>query len=295
MSAGLLFSSAVSATADEPPDAGAKQCAPNIICQDANTGGKKPVPGPTPTGGGGGGGGGVELCMYHDKVYACHDPELGWFSGGCYFRPMDNPPAEGAEEWQGHKASEGALYTKVCLQDDGTQDGAKIVFLNQAPAKPAPIDLADEGRRLADQMVFPDPVAGVAPKGTAVVHTPVWLWVEGMTAPAPKSLGVPGASVTVTPKLRGVTWDFDKDLTPVNCAGVGTPYEEKYRDGKSPDCGYEFAIGSGKRKSGVFDGTVTAHWVGEVVVTGPNAKTFDIEMGRAATFSLRVAEVQVLN
>ncbi|MFD0400686.1 hypothetical protein ACFVHI_21725 [Kitasatospora sp. NPDC127121] len=298
LSAGLLLASAVSAAADEPPGGGAEQCYPDVICSGVNTGGTKPKPGPSQPGGGGGGGtsDGPLLCSYHDQQWPCHDPERGWFNSGvgCYFRPLDNPLPEGDPAWQGHKPSEGALYSKVCPQTGGGQDGAEIVFEATSPAGPPALNLVDVGFGFAHEMRFPKPTAGVAPKGTAVVKAPVWLWLDGVAAPAPKTLSVPGASVTVTPVLRGVTWVFDSGVS-VTCDKAGTPYDPKYGAAKSPDCGYEFAVGSGTRKSGVFDGTVTANWVGEVVVTGPNAKTFDVKMPQSSNFTLKVAEVQVLN
>ncbi|MFJ9604859.1 hypothetical protein ACIRS1_00710 [Kitasatospora sp. NPDC101176] len=297
LSAGLLLASAITAAADEPPGGGAEQCYPDVICSGVNSGGKKPVPGPSQPGGTGGGTeDGPQVCSYHDQQWACHDPELGWFNSGsgCYYRPLDNPPAEGAPEWQGHKPSEGALYSKVCPQTGGGMGGAEIVFEATTPAGPPVLNLADIGVSYAHEMRFPKPAAGVAPKGTAVVKAPVWLWVDNVVAPAPKTLSVPGASVTVTPLLKGVTWDFGKDVT-VNCDTAGTPYDPKYGAAKSPDCGYEFAVGSANRKDGVYAGTVTANWVGHVVVTGPNAKTFDVKIPQSTDIRLKVAEVQVLN
>ncbi|MFJ7249232.1 hypothetical protein ACIQWA_32020 [Kitasatospora sp. NPDC098652] len=296
LSAGLLLSSAVRATADEPPGAGAETCSPSVICSHAGTGGSTgSTTGPAP-GGGDTGSGGPQLCSYHGTQWACYDPERGYFNSdvGCYFRPLDQQPPEGDKAWEGHKPSEGAVYSKVCPQTDGGQDGLQTQFVSNAAGATPVIDLTVQAKLLADRMVFPTPKASLAPKDTAVVKLPVWLWAEGMVAPRPSSLTVPGASVTVTAQLDGMTWDFGQGMT-VDCATAGTPYDPKYGDAKSPDCGYEFAVGSGTRKGGVFTGTVTAHWRAHVVITGPNAKTFDIDMPRGADLALKVAEVQVLN
>ncbi len=294
LSAGLLFSSALTAAADDP-GGGATQCAPDKICSDVHTGGSTPAPGSTGSGGGGSSDGPL-VCSYHGVEWACHDPELGWFNSdqGCYYKVLDPQLPEGAPEWADHKPSEGALYSKVCPQTGGGADGAQIVFESNAPAGPPVLDLRAIGISLAHEMTFPKPAAGVAPKGTAVVKSPVWLWLDGVKAPEPKTLSVPGASVTVTPVLKNVTWTFDQGME-VTCDTAGTPYDPKYGGAKSPDCGYEFAVGSGTKPNGVFDGTVTAHWQGHVVVTGPNAKVFDVDLPQSSAFELKVAEMQVLN
>ncbi|MER7670258.1 hypothetical protein ABTY61_17545 [Kitasatospora sp. NPDC096128] len=296
LSAGLLLSSAVTATADEPPDAGANTCSPSVICSHVGTGGSSTSTSGTSQGGGDTGGGGPQLCSYHDTQWACYDPERGYFNSdvGCYFRPLDQQPAEGDKAWEGHKPSEGSVYSKVCPQTAGGQDGLQTQFVSNAAGATPVINLTVQAKLLADRMAFPAPKAGLAPKETAVVKAPVWLWAEGMVAPKPSSLTVPGASVTVTAQLDGMTWDFGQGMT-VDCATAGTPYDPVYKDAKSPDCGYEFAAGSGTRKGGVFTGTVTAHWRAHVVITGPQAKTFDIDMPRGSDLALKVAEVQVLN
>ncbi|MEU9040184.1 MULTISPECIES: hypothetical protein [unclassified Kitasatospora] len=296
LSAGLLLSTAAVASADEPPSGGATQCAPDKICSDVHTGGKTPDPGSTQSGGGGGSSDGPLVCSYHGVEWACHDPERGWFNSdvGCYFRVQDPQPPEGAPEWEGHKSTEGAIYTKICPQTGGGTDGVQSVFESSAPAGPPVLNLAAVGLSLAHEMKFPKPAAGVAPKGTAVVKAPVWLWLDGVRAPDPKKLEVPGASVTVTPVLKNVTWTFDTGVE-VTCDKPGTPYDPKYGAAASPDCGYAFAVGSGTKKDGVFAGTVTANWQGHVVVTGPNAKVFDVDIPQSSKFTLKVAEVQVLN
>lgn len=295
LSAGLLMSSAVTATADEPPGAGAETCSPSVICTHAGTGGST---GSTtgPSQGGGGGGSGPQVCSYHGVNWACYDPALGYFNSdvGCYFRPLDQQPPEGSDKWEGHKPSEGTVYSKVCGQTDGGLGGLETQFVSNAAGATPVIDMTVQAKLLAGRMVFPAPKAGLAPKDTAVVKAPVWLWAEGMVAPPPSSLAVPGAAVTVTARLKGMTWDFGQGMT-VDCATAGTPYDPKYGDAKSPDCGYVFTVGSGTRQGGVFTGTVTAHWQAHVVITGPNAKTFDLDMPRESDLALKVAEVQVLN
>ncbi|MFJ8621704.1 hypothetical protein ACIRD3_02505 [Kitasatospora sp. NPDC093550] len=301
LSAGVLLSSAVTATADEPPSGGAEQCFPNVICTDANSGGKTPGGGSTKPGGGGGGGSesGPQLCSYHGVPWACYDPQWGWFDSGvgCYFRQLDNPPAAGDPAWEGHDPKDGALYSKVCPQTGGGQDGAQVVFLANPPNGAATmLDDARAVEQAKEMLVFGKPVARVAPGGTAVVNSPVWLWAENAATPGPKTAAVHGISVTVTPKLVEADWSFGNGLS-TTCATAGTPYDPAYGAAASPDCGFVFKAASGTQKDGAYAATVTMKWqVTAVVVGGPNPRTFTIPMSQtSAVFALRVAEVQVLN
>ncbi|WP_158835450.1 hypothetical protein [Streptomyces sp. NRRL S-350] len=259
------------------------------------------MPGSTKPGGGGGGGAdtGPQLCSYHDVPWACHDPQLGWFNSdkGCYFRALDNPPAAGDPAWDGHDPKDGSLYSKVCPQTGGGQDGAEIVFVPRSENGPAPDAEAMAIESAREQVVFGKPVGRVAPDGTAVVNSPVWLWADHAATPAPGTAAVQGISVTVTPKPVRADWDFGDGLK-TSCATAGTPYEPKYEGARSPDCGFVFKTSSGKQKDGVFAATVTMNWEATVVVTGgPNPRTFKIGgiKQTSPVFRLRVAEVQVLN
>ncbi|MET8624154.1 hypothetical protein ABZW30_10440 [Kitasatospora sp. NPDC004669] len=267
-----------------------------MICSHAGTGGNTPAPSPSQGSSGDSGSSGPQVCSYHSVSWACYDPERGYFNDGdgCYYRPLDKQPAEGDSAWEGHKPSEGSVYSQVCPQTNGGQGGLATVFQANAAGAKQVIDPVVQGKLIAGRMAFPAPVAGVAPKDTAVVKAPVWLWADGMAAPHADPLVLPGVSVTVTARLDGMTWEFGPGMS-VDCATAGTPYDPKYGAATSPDCGYEFSVGSGTRQGGVFTGTVTAHWQAHVVITGPNAQTFDLPMPRATDFTLKVAEVQVLN
>ncbi|MGW3039560.1 hypothetical protein ACWC9T_05785 [Kitasatospora sp. NPDC001159] len=300
LSAGLLLSSAVTATADEPPSGGAEQCFPSVICAHASSGGTTPAPGASNPGGGGGGAvdPGPELCSYHDVQWACHDPQWGWFDSdrGCYFRPLDKQLPESDDAWKGHKASEGSLYSKVCPQTNGGQDGAEIEFVPNGPNGQRQKTLAELKQEAFDQVKLPAPVGRVAPGGTAVVKAPVWLWAENSVPPKPGYAESGGVSVTVTVRLTGTTWDFGGGQT-AECATAGTPYDPTYGAAKSPDCGYEFKVGSGTKQNGVFSATVRTRWAADVVVTGPKPATYTIDKLKqdSEPFAVKVAEVQVLN
>ncbi|MFI2606863.1 hypothetical protein [Kitasatospora sp. NPDC018619] len=299
MSAGLLLSSGAGASADEPSGGGAEQCYPNVICIDVNSGGSKPKPGGAQPGGGGGSDAGPQLCGYHDVQWACHDPERGWFSNekGCYYRPLDNPPPAGDEKWGGNDPAKGSLYTKVCPQSDGGMSGAEIVFEETQPGGQNVNVEAMVIQKAYDQVRFRPPVGRAAPRNTAVVNAPVWLWADDAALPAVGHAEVAGIAVTVTPRLVRADWSFGAGLQ-TSCTTPGTPYDAAYGDAKSPDCGYEFRTSSAREKNGVFSATVTMNWEATVVVTGgPNPRTFTIRGINQSSkpFELKVAEMQVLN
>ncbi|MFJ9695228.1 hypothetical protein [Kitasatospora sp. NPDC101183] len=296
LSAGLLITPAVTAAADDPGGADATACFPNVICEHADGGSKTPGPGSTGSGGGGGGDAGVPVCSYHGVEWACHDPERGWFdnSKGCYYRPAPEQPSESDRVWEGHNATQGSIYSVACPGTDGALT-AELKFVENGAA-PKVISPEDVARDLVYHKIhFPKPVPGLAPKETAVVNSPVWLWVEGSATPAPKTASAGASSVTVTPRLVKVSWDFDGQK--VDCDTVGTPYDPKYGGAKSPDCPTEFKTGSGARKNGVFAASVRTSWAADVVITGPGARTYTIGglYQDSGAFTFRVAEVQVLN
>ncbi|MEE1824489.1 hypothetical protein PUR61_20255 [Streptomyces sp. BE20] len=230
---------------------------------------------------------------------ACSDPELGWFSAsrGCYFRLISPPPPAGDPRWQGHDPSEGSVYNVTCLDSAGSQTGAPAEFAAQAPAGPPPDNPAQLARQARDRIAFPKPKPVTAPKGDSVVGAPVWLWLEGSQPPAPVSVSGNTLTVTVTPRLDWVEWKFG-DGTKERCEGkaaAGTPYDPTYGANASPTCGHVFKSGSGRTTDGLFHGTVTAHWVGVVTVTGGTQQVDPIELPLTEAVQFRVAEVQVLN
>ncbi|MEU4298384.1 hypothetical protein [Kitasatospora aureofaciens] len=293
LSAGLLLTSAVTATADEPPSGGAEQCFPNVICAHAGSGGTTATP--NPGGNGGGSDGGPELCSYHGVQWACYDPQWGSFDSGegCYYRELDKQPPADDSAWGTNKPSDGSIYSKVCPQTNGGQDGAQFVFVPTGQRAKSVAELKQEAK---DRVHLPAPVGRVAPSGTAVVKAPVWLWAENATPPKPGNATSGGVSVTVTARLTGATWDFGDGRTK-ECATAGTPYDPKYGGTASPDCGYEFTVGSGTKQNGAFTATVSTHWVADVVVTGPKPEKYTISMPPqdSEPFTVKVAEVQVLN
>ncbi|MFE6749393.1 hypothetical protein ACFVGM_26360 [Kitasatospora purpeofusca] len=298
--AGLLMAPTGTAVADSTPTGGATRCHVNVICTGTSETTTKP-----PTGGGGGTGGtghGPQVCTYNGQNFACSNPEWGWFSSsrGCYYRLTDPQPPAGDRAWMGHNPEEGKVYSPTCPQSDGGISTPDPEFFAQPPAGPPPDNPVELAKEAAEEIVFPDPVPGIAPEGTSVVGVPVWFWLANPQPPAAKTARGNVIAVTVTPRLKSLEWSLGDQLDPKKetvkkCVGAGTPYDPKYGSSPSPTCGHVFTTGSGTRKDGLFYGTLTVHWVGDVTITGGTQTVAPIDLETSVRLQFPVAEVQVLN
>ncbi|MFB6892010.1 hypothetical protein ACFCX4_22180 [Kitasatospora sp. NPDC056327] len=297
--AGGAVAAGSAVAADPAPTGGATHCEITVICTGAGQTGSTPKP---PAGGGGGGTGGgtsgPQLCTWNEQTFACSDPELGWFSAadGCYYRALSPQPAAGDPRWEGHRPEEGAVYNVTCRFAGGGIGAPAARFLSQAPVPPPPDPKGRANRYVKDELRFVPPKLGVAPEKDPVVGGNVWLWLADPKAPATHPLTEGSLTVTVTPRVASVKWDFG-DGTTVTCKGAaatGTPYDPKYGTGASPTCGHVFRTGSGTRKNGLFSGHVEVVWMNDVTVSD-GTRVDPIEIRVAADTDFRVAEVQVLN
>ncbi|WP_371478272.1 hypothetical protein [Kitasatospora sp. NBC_00315] len=300
LAAGLLLAPAGAAMADGPTG-DVHQCQVTYICTDVHEPGTVPTTGPT--GGGGASGGGTATCSWNGQDWACWDNDLGWFStsNGCYYHLSDPQPPAGDPSWAGHQPADGGVYEVNCRQTTGGIAPGEPVFLAQAPGGPPPDDkfaLANDAR---GRIRFDAPAPHVAPAAGAVVGLPVWLWFDwaaGTAAPAPGTVRGNYISVTATPVLQDVEWNFGHGQVK-HCTTAGTPYEARFGREPSPDCGFTFTESSAvERASGAFSGTVTLTWAvtSKVVGTGEAIGTRPITMTvTTVPFALTVSEVQVLN
>ncbi|WP_159400701.1 hypothetical protein [Streptomyces sp. XY431] len=297
--AGLLMAPTGTAAADSTPTGGATRCHVNVICAGTSETTTKP---PKGGGGTGGTGSGPQVCSFNGQTYACYNPEFGWFSSatGYYYRLADPQPPAGDPLWEGHKPEDGGVYAENRLSSDGSQAPGQFRFFAQPPAGPPPDNPVELAKSASEEIVFPDPVPGIAPEGTSVVGVPVWFWLANPQPPAAKTARGNVIAVTVTPRLKSLEWSLGDQLDPKKetvktCEGAGTPYEPKYGATPSPTCGHVFTTGSGTRKAGLFYGTLTVHWVGEVTITGGTQTVAPIDLETSVRLQFPVAEVQVLN
>lgn len=218
---------------------------------------------PGPPGGGGGGGGGESPC-----TYTLASPQ---------------PPA-GHSSWEGHAPGDGAVYTRVCVGDDGTVS-IQLAWLATPPGAPSPAVLA---ALAVSRLPIRGPNIGVAPDpdGSGLVGVPVWLWTAvtpSTWGPISATASVPGLSVTATANATKIVWDMGNGHS-VTCTNPGTPHTGQA--GKSPTCGYDGYPDPSSTKPGgryKITGTTTWHvtWAGGgtsgvLDVTRQSSTTIDI-------------------
>lgn len=129
----------------------------------------------------------------------------------------------------------------------------------------------------------------------ALVKMPVWLWLPTQKNNlGPKTTSASAGDVTVTAKATVAKVKYDMgDGSTITCDGPGTPYEPRYGDKASPDCGHRYQSTSANQPGGHFTIKATAvwsvNWKG-----GGTSGSFDVTPSGGST-TLRVGELQVVN
>lgn len=137
---------------------------------------------------------------------------------------------------------------------------------------------------------------GLAPKtleqdadSLGAVGLPVWMWAASKgantTGPNMSSTSARGYTVSLTAKLKDITWDMGDGSKPVVC-GIGTAYKSSMGYAVSPTCGYRY------EKEGEYTVTATSHWVVEWEGIGQSG-VIPVEVSRTAT--VRIGEIQVVS
>lgn len=81
------------------------------------------------------------------------------------------------------------------------------------------------------------------------------------------------------------------DGTTITCTTVGTPYEDRFGDADSPDCGHRYQTTSWGKPGHKFPVTATAQWTVEWQGAGQAGV---IPIDHTNQTQIRVGEVQVL-
>ena len=250
---------------------------------------------PGDPGSGGDGGSGIntgsQTCTFQGKEIPCSSPDGVWNSGyGCYLKlaPGGGPPPPAAGN------PNGAWYW--CITP-GAANTVRTMWLDDPPAAlPSPAELA----QTALERMNLEPIAiGIVPEDQpgriGLVGMPVWLWVENPTAdtfgPVTESATAGSLTVTATARVESTVWGMD-DGSEVTCTTEGTPYEDKYGESGSPDCGHRYTTTSWDRPGHRFTVTATTQWVVEWAGGGQNGV---IAIDHVAETQIRVGELQVLN
>jgi hypothetical protein len=141
----------------------------------------------------------------------CEDPELGSFSGGCYYRKAHPQPAASDPAWQGHQPVDGAVYQRSCpfgVPGNGVL-AEGFVWMAQPPVAAA-VDPAQLAQQAVDAMKLAGPdIISPRTAGQYIVGVPMWMWVDqSPTTYGPNSATATagGVTVTATAKVSKIVW-----------------------------------------------------------------------------------------
>lgn len=204
---------------------------------------------------------------------------------GCFTRVEER----GAPSRIHHGAASTAPPVQQCI-DPAT--------CNLAAAGGNPTTPAQAAQEAVSLLPLKGPQIGVAPdpNGAGLVGLPVWLWtaVTPLTwGPVEQTTAVTGMAVVTRAQATGITWDMG-DGQQIVCAGPGTPYEARYGNTASPDCGYRYPRDSRTQPGGVYTITGTTSWqvAWRIAGTGQNGV---IPTTTQTTTAITIQELQVVS
>ncbi|MFD9791370.1 ATP/GTP-binding protein [Streptomyces sp. NPDC059070] len=210
----------------------------------------------------------------------------------CTYEKADPPPPAENLAWEGHTATEGAVYRVMC--DNGR---VGVIFVPNGAAPVPAIDPEVLARRAVKSMklVGPD-IASPRPEGRYAVGVPMWLWVsQTPTTFGPNSATATAGAVTVsaTAKVVSITWKFG-DGQAVTCNGPGTVYQASAGMKSSPTCGHTFADSSAGQRDGKFALTAVATWQVNWTVTAGAVDAGQFSEVRQSQAQIPVGELQAV-
>lgn len=224
--------------------------------------------------------------------------EYGYWSNAynCYIKAVAPQPPADDPAWQGHEPGDGAVYqcyqpqtdidVRVWAQDPPAGSGA-----GPTPREVAQIAIDQMQLRAIDIGITPEP----RPDSVGLVGMPVWLWAKDPDShtygPATASASAGGITVTATGRVQEIAWDLG-DGTNIVCQTAGTPYEARYGNQRSPDCGHVYEKSSAGQPGGKYTVTATSDWV---ITWSGAGQTGTVRLnGLTRSVEIRVGEAQVL-
>jgi hypothetical protein len=249
------------------------------------------------SGGDGGSSGGENTCTFGTEEIPCYDPARGWWSDSyqCYLRLASPQPPADDPAWEGNGPEDGAVYTLSCPEAAGTWD-ERPVFLDEAPELPSVSEIAQQAMESLP-LVGADIGIAPSPDGAGLVGLQVWMWTNDTDATwGPITVSVPGPGITVTAQgtATQIEWNMGDGTTKV-CTGPGTPYEPRYGDDPSPDCGHVYTEPSRSQPGGRYTIVATTSWHLEwwLEPRGSGAEGEDFQ-SRTSETTVRINELQVV-
>ncbi len=127
------------------------------------------------------------------------------------------------------------------------------------------------------------------PDRVGLVGLPTWMWVDdsaGSTwGPITRTASSGPWSVAATAEVDRIEWDMG-DGTIVTCTTPGTPYEDRFQEMDSPDCGHRYA------EQGRYAVSATSYWV---IAWAGIGQSGSIEMDLVQDGQIVMGEAQVLS
>ncbi|QCX82271.1 hypothetical protein C9F11_43460 (plasmid) [Streptomyces sp. YIM 121038] len=220
----------------------------------------------------------------------------------CALERLDPQPPASDPLWKGHRPGDGAIYTRVCLDDalgmaPGTiAGGAPQVFWAAGPPV-VDVDPEQLARRAVDSMLLTGPdIASPRAGGIYTVGVPLWMWVTPSATtfgPNTAEASLAGVTVSATAKVSVIRWSMG-DGTTVTCTGPGTKYRRAYGMAASPTCGHRYQTSSQGRPGGRFTGRAVATWTVQWHVTG-GGESGEFTAVRESGLAVSVGEMRVLD
>jgi len=230
---------------------------------------------------------GPTACTLERETVPCRHQGGTWSnSHHCYLKRMQVQPPKSDPAWQGHPT--GAVYHCFLLDEND----AYPVWLAAAPGAAPPPDPRVLAGQAIRSMQLKAIRIGIVPEPRrdhiGLVGLPVWIWTANPGAttwgPITRTAAARGYTVTATGHVDRIVWAMG-DGEVVVCRTPGTPYEDRYGNQSSPDCGYRYS------KQGVYTVRATSYWMVKWRGVGERG---DILLNFTQAAIITVGEAQVL-
>jgi len=213
------------------------------------------------------------------------------YDWACWTKYADPQPPWADPVWSGR--TDGAIFwcsRGVTLTDPFPPD--TVPRWSPSPPWGAPPDPEELARAAVESMNLKAIEIGIVPEQgpdrVGLLGLPTWMWVNDADGSSWGPITRTATSgpwwVTATGEVDRIEWDMG-DGTVVTCATPGTPYEDRFQDMDSPDCGHRYA------EQGRYAVSATSYWV---IAWAGLGRSGTIEMDLVRDGQIVMGEAQVL-